>query len=416
MNSSKESLTIPGRPGQPDQKIPLTSLISIREERLMDPKDKEELMQQGGNMLVESQIDAWNKRFHALINLHKQLPTASKEERKKIQNRIKRLGFVPAIPENVTDIQYTPGNQRYFYEPTPISANPATGSEVYHGYDAKLGREVAIKIITLKPLGLPQLPQIEAKTGARVNSPGTVHTNDFLTTLEGKFVIISEWMPYGSLDRYISEGKGLKPEYALKILRDIARFIDRNAADRLLHLDLKPENIFPLFEIGPDGNRVVDDEGNYKIIGAKIGDFGIASYVQIVKNLDPKRMLGTLDYVSPERIKYDFCPQSLPIYPSPPIMKKYVRNGRLSEEFSLAQIAVEILTGSRIFSYVDPDDKVSVLTNINEGWVEDVLKLLTITDESKLAVLKKALSIYPSLRYPTASEFVDALAKSYNLT
>ena len=99
----------------------------------------------------------------------------------------------------------------------------------------------------------------------------------------------------------------------LRILRQTASGLDYAHGRGIVHRDIKPANI------------MTDEDG-----AVKITDFGIAKITAVNNMTETRTVVGTPNYMSPEQV------QGLAI------------DGR-SDQFSLAVIAYEILTGERPF-------------------------------------------------------------------
>src|SRR6202047_1653561 len=180
--------------------------------------------------------------------------------------------------------------------------------EVYRARDARLQRDVAVKILpnTLAhdQERLRRFEQ-EARAVAALNHPnlltvfdvGTAPLADGASPTEASPFIVSELLEGATLRERLAAGalrerKAL--EYAIQIARGMAAAHERG----IVHRDLKPENIF------------VTNEGRGQIL-----DFGLAKLVQTddkaqATNLpteaagtEPGVVLGTLGYMSPEQVR-----------------------------------------------------------------------------------------------------------------
>ena len=136
--------------------------------------------------------------------------------------------------------------------------------EVYRARDARLGRNVAVKILppsfSDSPDRLRRLEQ-EARATSALNHPNVVVVHD-TGQHEGSPYIVYELLEGGTL-RQLLTGTPLSTSrvigYAIEIARGLAAAHDRG----IVHRDLKPENIFITLD-----ERV------------KVLDFGIARVVE----------------------------------------------------------------------------------------------------------------------------------------
>src|SRR5574341_818151 len=132
--------------------------------------------------------------------------------------------------------------------------------EVYRAWDARLGREVAVKVLpqsaATDPERLRRFEQ-EAKAAGALNHPNVLAVHD-VGTHESVPFIVSELLEGDTLRGQIRAG-GLTPrkaiEYAVQIARGLAAAHQRG----IVHRDVKPENVF------------VTRDGHVKIL-----DFGLA--------------------------------------------------------------------------------------------------------------------------------------------
>ncbi|KAF7260669.1 hypothetical protein EG68_02399 [Paragonimus skrjabini miyazakii] len=138
--------------------------------------------------------------------------------------------------------------------------------------------------------------------------------------------IITELVPGGALFERISEEGTLDECIAAKIIRQLLKGLKHLKNCRVLHCDLKPEN---LMLCKPRGYAL------------KIIDFGLACFYD--KSLPPRKPAGTLTYLAPETQNFD--PQSY-----------------ATDLWSVAVIAYEILSGITPFEVPangDPERKLS---------------------------------------------------------
>jgi serine/threonine protein kinase len=116
-----------------------------------------------------------------------------------------------------------------------------------------------------------------------------------------------------TLEKILASQTPLSGAKMLRILRQAASALDYAHGRGIVHRDVKPANI------------MTDEDG-----AVKITDFGIAKITAARQRPRRSTVVGTPNYMSPEQV------QGLPV------------DGR-SDQFSLAVIAYEILTGERPF-------------------------------------------------------------------
>jgi Tol biopolymer transport system component len=177
--------------------------------------------------------------------------------------------------------------------------------EVYRARDAKLGRDVAIKILppilTSDPDRLARFER-EARMLAALNHPNICAIYG-LEEADGIRFLILERVDGTTLAERIEGsgiGKGLAIASALPIARQIAEALEAAHEKGIVHRDLKPANI----KITPDGVVKVLDFGLAKPISADASapDLTQSPTVTIGGTRDGV-MLGTVAYMSPEQAR-----------------------------------------------------------------------------------------------------------------
>jgi serine/threonine protein kinase len=132
--------------------------------------------------------------------------------------------------------------------------------EVYRGRDTRLGRDVALKVISPNRLGDAEHRrrfELEARAASVLNHPSIVTIYD-VGESEGVSWIAMEWVEGRTLREALVDGP-LSVSPALSIARQIAEGLATAHAKGIVHRDLKPENV------------MLTVEGRTKIV-----DFGLA--------------------------------------------------------------------------------------------------------------------------------------------
>src|SRR5438552_11844359 len=122
--------------------------------------------------------------------------------------------------------------------------------EVYRGRDTRLGRDVALKVISPTLVGNPSLRrrfELEARAASALNHPSIVTVYDVGDT-DGVSWIAMEWVEGRTLRQALSDGP-LSLHDALSIARQLAEGLAAAHAKGVVHRDLKPENVM----LGADG-------------------------------------------------------------------------------------------------------------------------------------------------------------------
>jgi serine/threonine-protein kinase len=159
-------------------------------------------------------------------------------------------------------------------------------STVYLAVDETLGRHVAIKVLHQEISDQQdQLERFrrEARAVAQLSHPNLVGVID-AGEEGGRPYIVFEYVPGQTLKQMIAADGRLPLDEATAYAIEIGRGLQAAHAARLIHRDVKPQNV------------LIDPEGR-----AKITDFGIALSLESHGLTATGRVLGTTDYVSPEQ-------------------------------------------------------------------------------------------------------------------
>jgi hypothetical protein len=253
--------------------------------------------------------------------------------------------------------------------------------EVYRARDAKLDRDVAVKVL---PSNLSQDStalarfEREAKAVAALSHPGILAIFDF-GSADGVSYAVTELLQGETLRDRLAEGplparKAL--EYAVQVAEALAAAHDKG----IVHRDLKPANLFVT-----TGGRV------------KILDFGLAvsralpadGATQSVSPHDttPGTILGTVGYMSPEQAR------GLPAGPG-------------SDIFSFGAVLYEMLSGRRAFQ------RDSVAETLHAVLKEDPPDLVEASQGLAPAlerIVRRCLEKRPEHRFQSAHDLAFAL-------
>ena len=252
---------------------------------------------------------------------------------------------------------------------------------VYRARDARLGREVAIKVlpeeVSRSPERLARFEK-EARALAALSHPHVLAVFD-VGEVDGRPYLVTELLEGESLrERLSRERIPLETTIAWSI--QLARGLSSAHQKGIVHRDLKPENLF------------IMNEGTVKIL-----DFGLA---KLSDRSDPERLtsesptnlrgtspgvlLGTVGYMSPEQVRG---------------RKADAR----SDVFALGAVLYEMLTATRAFR---GDSAVEVLSAILErpppGLPPDVPRAVA-------RIVMRCLEKRPEGRFPSAQDLVTAL-------
>jgi len=220
---------------------------------------------------------------------------------------------------------------------------------VYRAQDTRLGRDVAIKILTNVTLSdrerLVRFEQ-EARATGMLNHPNLLTIYD-VGNSDGTPYLVSELLQGETLRDRLNKSP-IPPRKTVEIALAIAAGLGAAHEKGIVHRDLKPENIF------------LTKEGRVKIL-----DFGIAklsagagsdgpTFKQAAT--EPGMVLGTVGYMSPEQVRGEAIDAR-------------------SDIFALGAIMYEMLTGKRAFKH---DSAIETLSAILKEDPQDMADLTNV--------------------------------------
>jgi len=165
---------------------------------------------------------------------------------------------------------------------------------VYAAIDEALDRQVAVKVIREDGVAHPdRVPRFraEARLAAQFVHRNAVTVHDFGIAGKGRPFLVMELLEGRTLRDELGLSPVVPPARALAILRDVCAAVDAAHRRRMVHGDLKPDNIF----LTSDG--VVET--------AKVLDFGLARMLNDARDVpaDADFLAGTLRYMSPAQLQ-----------------------------------------------------------------------------------------------------------------
>ena len=196
---------------------------------------------------------------------------------------------------------------------------------VYRAMDVLLDREVAIKRLRSEYAASPTVLERfrkEAQLQAKLNHPNIAQLYTLLQ--DGDSLCIVMELIDGTVLRSFMP---LKWQAALPVVLQILEALDYAHRRGVLHRDIKPENI------------VIDREGTVKVM-----DFGIAHALGAARLTRERVVVGTLEYMPPERILNREMDQRSDLY-SVGVLLFELLSGRLpflnESEYELLRAQVE---------------------------------------------------------------------------
>ena len=242
---------------------------------------------------------------------------------------------------------------------------------VYHAYDPRFEREVAIKVLPREMLHDVQFRtrfDREAKTIAMLEHPAIVPVYDFGEE-DGQPYFVMRYMTGGSLSDRMKNGP-MAIQEAARIMMHIAPALDDAHNKGIIHRDLKPGNI--LF-----------DQFNEPYIS----DFGIAKLSESQTNVTGSAIVGTPAYMSPEQAQGEGI------------------DGR-SDIYGLGVILFELLTGQQPYH---GDTPMSVVVKHITDPVPHILDVKPDLPPDTEVIIEKAMAKDRNERFQNVRSLAEAL-------
>jgi len=249
---------------------------------------------------------------------------------------------------------------------------------VYRARDPKIDREVAIKTIKLSDKadsseieGLRARLVREAQSAGKLSHPNIVTVYD-VDEVDDVAFIAMELVEGRTLEDLLKHGRVTDYARVSSILQQAAAALDYAHSKGIVHRDVKP------------GNLMLAGDGVVKIMDFGIARIGSSNLTQTGS------VLGTPSYMSPEQVKGDEL------------------DGR-SDQFSLAVIAYEMLTGQKPFP---GENLTAVIFRIVSKEPAPIGELAPDVPADVVSVVMQALSKEPTDRFDDCKAFADAFGEA----
>lgn len=277
---------------------------------------------------------------------------------------------------------------------------------VYKGEHVLLKKPVAIKVLHerfARREGAMEQFLREAQAASRVRHPNIVDVTDFGQTPDNCIYFVMEYLEGESLEDVLARDHHLPLFNAVNIVRQIAHALAASHDQGIVHLDLKPENIFL---INREGRRqivrqtdnqpkrfVVEKEENFDFV--KLLDFGVAKFTH--ENLGPGlgtragMVFGTPHYMSPEQARGEKV------------------DGR-SDVYSLGILFYEMILGEVPF---EGDVALDILNaQVSEKPVPPIERS-AVVDQGTNRTILKCIEKDPKKRFQSMDELIAALVECF---
>ncbi|HSY52143.1 MAG TPA: protein kinase [Thermoanaerobaculia bacterium] len=266
--------------------------------------------------------------------------------------------------------------------------------EVYRAQDTRLGRDVAVKVLTRNLSNdadaLRRFEQ-EARAAGMLNHPNILAIYD-IGDEAGVHYIVSELLEGESLRVRIRQSaiparKAL--DYAAQIARGLSAAHERN----IVHRDLKPENLF----ITRDGHVKILDFGLAKLTGPRLPNATPGNEFEPTlpaTPTEPGRLMGTVGYMAPEQVRGG-------------------SGDNRSDIFAFGAILYEMLAGVPAFRRESP---IETLNSILKDDPPDFFELSVRVPGALDRVVRHCLEKNPDERFQSARDLAFDLGSLSGLT
>lgn len=239
---------------------------------------------------------------------------------------------------------------------------------VYRARDARLGRVVAIKMLTE---GFSGAPDMLRRFYEEANRHAALSHNNIVVVFDagdqdGEPYIVMEFVEGEGLDKKIKEQKVFRPEVAISIVEQVCLALAYAHRNGVIHRDVKPANV------------IVKENGTAKLL-----DFGIArDEARLDQTLTSTgTLVGTPPYMAPERFR------GAPI------------DGR-ADIFSAGVVLYQLLTGKLPFD-ADYPAVIDQILRLNPPLPSELVEECPAALD---AIVARALAKSPLERYANADD------------
>jgi Tol biopolymer transport system component len=256
--------------------------------------------------------------------------------------------------------------------------------EVYRARDARLQRDVAVKVM---PAGFADLDrqarfEQEARAAAALNHPNILAVYD-VGQHDGAPYIVSELLDGDSLLTKLRDGAlplRQMADYAVQMARGLAAAHARG----IVHRDLKPANVF----VTRDGHVKILDFGLAKLASPPAANATSASLAATTPaGTAPGLIFGTVGYMAPEQVRG-------------------VTVDHRADIFAFGVVLYEMVTGARAFARETPPE---TMTAILKDDVPDAPLTARHVPIALMRIIRRCLEKEPQARFQSALDLAFAI-------
>jgi tRNA A-37 threonylcarbamoyl transferase component Bud32 len=249
--------------------------------------------------------------------------------------------------------------------------------EVYEATHERLALRYAVKFLQAgtreNPEALPRFMR-EAQITSRLRHPGIVSVVDFNTLPSGVAYLVMEYLEGESLGQVLARTGPMPLARVVDITDQLSAALAAAHLQGVVHRDMHPQNVFVVPGTGGQTERM------------KVLDFGISKFAAVSQKITgTAAVIGTPQYMSPEQAE-----------------GKTDELDAASDQFSLAAIVYELLTGRPAFS---GETLASVAYQVVHGQPDPIQKYRPELPVEIESVVARGLAKNKQDRFPSVSEF-----------
>jgi serine/threonine-protein kinase len=176
---------------------------------------------------------------------------------------------------------------------------------VYRAVDTRIGKDVAVKMLSPTPDGKPMTEQLkrrflrEVLAISRIKHPHVVGVHHYGFTEEGIPYMVMDLLEGQDLNKLLKQSsQPLATSHAVDIMMEVCSALRACHQVGVIHRDLKPANVFLTTSETGHGWEV------------KIIDFGVAKAAIAGELTEHGQIIGTWQYLSPEQVEGKAGPAS----------------------------------------------------------------------------------------------------------
>ncbi len=247
---------------------------------------------------------------------------------------------------------------------------------IFRATQLPLGREVAIKVVTVVDAELLARFAREAEIAQRLEHPNTIRILDFGKTPSGSPYLALELLRGQTLHELLCAQGGQSAAAALTVIEQVLKSLAEAHQKGVVHRDIKPENVFISAQVGEP-------------LFVKVLDFGIAKQMSDKPGLTAVGdAIGTPSYMAPEQV------MGMPV-------------DARTDIYAVGLLLAEIVTGRTVF------EQGGNMTIMRVQLSREEVALSAVVRSSVVGpIVERAVRKMPKERYQSALEMIEAVRQA----